>query len=396
MAEHACRTRGNAPCRVARHLALERLEERLLLSGATWTQTSPDGVEYLFEGAQITDAEVQLLMEHFGVAKAEGNYNTVVDGHGTGYRPPSAEDWDRIARDHVLVTGITPLGGDGEDSGILTAPASVDWSASQYFAPIGNQGDEGSCTAWAVGYYTKTFQEALEHGWDLSGASWVGGAPSVAYQDMIFSPDFLYHQINWGSDNGSSFYSAVNIVDTIGAATWSTMPYSQSDHTTWPSEAAWREAPIYRGDAGLQYLDVSSSVESLKTLLASGNLALMPVDAYNMPEMATLDNFFNWSLNHAQTIVGYDDSVAYTEEGEARTGAFKIANSWGDGWSGDGYWWLSYEAMMDRISQVMYYDDMTAYEPEVVAVFNITHSGRGDTYAYFGTGDPPRTTSSWT
>jgi hypothetical protein len=390
-----------------RAIRLEYLEQRTLFTLGGPNLGEPElltfhetwgGSEYVVEAHRMSQAELERYQDRLGVADERIDYNLILDGHGTGFRPPSDREWKAIGAEAIVVDSITPL-----ESGDAI-PAAVDWSTSQYFPPIGNQGGERSCTAWAFGYYVKTFQEALEHGWDLSGAVWEGGysgRPSAAYQDRIFSPDFLYHQINGGSDNGAGFYAAGDVIAGIGAATWSTMPNDPNDSTTWPGEAAWREAPIYRGSGSTNWMDVRSSVDALKTLLRGGNLAVMAVDAGDMYEMATLDNFDNANVNHAQTLVGYDDDWAYTEEGETRYGAFKVANSWGPTWSGettnDGRWWISYEAMQQRVRSVYYMTDRIGYLPETVAVFEIEHAIRGDTSVYVGMGpiDAPLATKKF-
>ncbi|NOZ20319.1 MAG: choice-of-anchor D domain-containing protein [Planctomycetes bacterium] len=326
--------------------------------------------------------ELAVLQAEVGVACGGVDADATVDGFGTGYRPPTEEEWQEMAGSLYITDDIQPLAGGME------APSSLDWLSTQYMPPVGSQGSEGSCTCWAYVYYSKTFQEALEHDWDLSGATWSGGAPTPAYQDHIFSPDFVYHQINGGGNNGTWGTDAVKVMRAIGAASWQTMPYSASDHTTWPSEAAWREAPIYRGTGSNHYMDIQSSVDGLKDLLAGGNLAQIAIDASDMFDMATLDNFDNTSINHMQTIVGYDDTKSYTEEGETRYGAFKVVNSWGPTWSGDGCWWISYEALMQRVRHVYYYDDLVDYQPELLSVFEISHAVRGDCTVTIGLGDP--------
>jgi hypothetical protein len=342
----------------------------------------PDGTEVVVGAHRLSQSELVAQQEQLGTASEGVNYNVIVDGHGTGYRPPTESEWATIAAEGLVIDEITRV-----DSR-LGDPPSVDWSTSQYFPPIGDQDGEGSCTTWAVAYYTKTFQEAMEHGWDLSGAAWEGGDhPSLAYQDEIFSPDFLFHQINGGyGPNGSSYYRAIEVIADIGAATWSTMPYNPGDSTTWPAEAAWREAPVYRGDGGYHFLDVSSSVDALKTLLAGGNLGMIAVDADDIHEMATLDNFHNTGINHAQTLVGYDDNWAYTEEGATHYGAFKVANSWGPTWLEDGCWWISYAALEQRVGEVYYMNDRSGYNPETIAAFEINHPVRGDTDVVVGLG----------
>lgn len=88
-------------------------------------------------------------------------------------------------------------------------------------------------------------------------------------------------------------------------------------------------------------------------------------------------------------IVGYDDNLEYTEEGETRYGAFKIANSWGvGGWENvdDCCYRISYEAMKQRVEYLQFYRDKIGYEPKLVASFNIDHSKRGECQVTFGIG----------
>jgi parallel beta-helix repeat protein len=341
------------------------------------------------------DFEIEELKRTFGVYQEETNYNPVIDGHGTGWRPPTEKAWTTIAHEGRIVDDIFLVGAQPS-----APPVSVDHSASIWFPPIGNQDGEGSCVAWAVGYYVKTFQEAKEHNWNLSDASWEGGYyghPTSAYQDRIFSPDFVYHLINNGVDSGSSFYDAINLVCEVGISSWKEMPYDPLDYVSWPSEEAWSEAPLYRADGStIDYLLLSTydDLQSLKNWIASGNLAVIGVDANQYPSLDndvwTLDNYLSPSVNHANTIVGYDDTVAYSEEGQTRYGAFKIANSWGVGeWENvpDGFYWISYEAMMQRVEDCMFFSDRIGYEPTVLSSFRIDHSMRSECSISIGMGD---------
>lgn len=338
--------------------------------------------------------EVERLKSKFGVGEADKNYNLLINGHGTGLKPPTEKQWKQIAANahFVDIVSLDPK---------IQIPSSIDHSAGPWFPPIGNQDGEGSCTCFAVGYYTKTFQEAKEHGWNLTGADWLGGYygyPTPEYQDKIFSPDFLYHLINWGFDYGSSFEDAIDVIAQIGAATWAKMPYDPRDHSRWPSEDAWKEAPFYRGHSNsYEYLELVSDEDilDLKNLLASGELAVIAIDASDYVRMTysdllTLDNFPNLNLNHANTVVGYDDTISYTEEGELRYGAFKIANSWGVGdWENvpDGFYWVSYEAMKQRVQWAIFFQDLIDYQPELVASFWIEHPRRSDCIVSVSMGD---------
>ena len=188
----------------------------------------------------------------------------------------------------------------------------------------------------------KTYQEAKEHNWDLSGATWDGGYyghPTVSYQDKIMSPQFVYSLVNRGVDEGTSFEKAISLVANIGVSSWQKMPYTTSDYTSWPSEAAWSEAPYYRSSKSpttYEYLiaNTDAGITSLKNWLAAGNLALIAVDADQYDYLTSQDlwptyTFDEDALNHANTIVGYDDNYTYNVSGVPHTGAFKMVNSWG-------------------------------------------------------------------
>ena len=344
---------------------------------------------------KITENELKELKHETGVYQDNVTYNEIINRHGTGLRPPTESEWAKIAEEALMVDKIFWV--DTSTS----VESYVDYANSSWFPPIGNQDGEGSCTTWAVVYYMKTFQEAKEHGWNLSGAVWEGGYygyPSVAYQDKIFSPDFVYHQINNGVDEGSSFDDAMDLVCSIGACTWEKMPYDPTDSVTWPSEEAWREAPLYRGNStGFEYmyLDTDFGIENLRNWIASGNLAAIAVDASDYDNLTsgdlwTLDNYVETELNHANTIVGYDDNFEYVEQDVIQYGAFKIANSWGvGGWENvpDGCYWISYEAMKQIVSYAYFYRDRVAYEPKVVASFKIDHAERDDCDMILGIGD---------
>lgn len=346
-------------------------------------------------GHWITSSDLARLKSIIGSSLDGENYNQLIDGHGTGLQAPSDEQWAKIADSAYVIDTISL-------KAATALPSAVDQSSESWFPPIGNQDGQGSCVAWAVGYYVKTFQEAKEHEWDLSEASWEGGYyghPSLAYQDKIISPSFVYNLINNGVDGGSSFYDAINLVCSVGACSWRKMSYDPSDCTSWPSEEAWREAPFYRGNSssGYEYMWLSNDEDltSLKNWIASGHLATIAVDAYQYSQLTdedvwTLDNYESPSENHANTIVGYDDSIEYTEEGAVRHGAFKIANSWGlGGWENvrDGCYWISYEAMKQRVEYCMFYHDMVDYRPELLATFRMDHSKRGECRTTVGMGN---------
>jgi len=253
------------------------------------------------------------MKETMGVYEEGRDYNEIINGYGTGLRPPSVEEWEEIANSWYE---MEPFGLQE------TLPVSLDHSSSIHFPPIGNQGNEGSCVAFSVGYYTATFYEACDRNWDLSGAQWVGGyygAPTVSYQDRILSPDFIYHQINKGSASaGSAYQDAMKLISNTGVSSWKEMPYNPNDSKTWPSESAWREAPRYRSHTNVMRVlrvENDQDIQTLKSYINAGYLISISIDAYKYENLTDKDvwntvNYKNPRTNHANTIVGFNDNLA--------------------------------------------------------------------------------------
>jgi len=378
----------------------------ILLIILTIVLVIPLNAELKLEIRQPTRNDIERLKELEGVYQEGVNYNQKIQGFGTGLKPPTEEEWERL-----LQTGRIAL----SRSITTVAPSSFDNSSFKWFPPIGNQGIEGSCVSWATGYYVKTFQEAYEHDWDLSGCSWQSrgyggyyGYPSTSYQDKIFSPDFIYHQVNDGEDNGSYYSDNMDLLENIGCATWKEMPYYQldsnpydshcGDSTSWPSEAAWREAPLYRSKTGYTYQWVDGTfgtINDLKDIISNTKLAVISINAnkfssLDVNDLWTTDSYTSTSRNHANTVVGYDDSYGpYTEDGATKYGAFKVANSWGTGgWENvsDGFYWISYAVMQQYVQYVYYFENENNYNPHRLAILEISHNKRGECDIEFGSG----------
>ena len=348
---------------------------------------------------KMSVTELQDYQDGIGIYQEGHNYNQLVGSHGTGLSPPTSSQWLDIAENAYVVDKIT----------YQSPPAEVDQSATSWFPPIGDQGQQGSCASFAIGYYCKTFQEAKEHSWNLTDARWTGGYAdgnvSADYQSEVMSPAFVYNLINGGTDAGSDFETPIRLLCNVGTCSWQNMPYYWQDYTRWPTENAWAEAPLYRSNStySYQYLYANSSqgVTSLKNWLAADNLAVIGIDAYdnlmnfhNSQDLFTTDNYQNGGLDHAATIVGYDDLFTYMENGVVHHGAFKIANTWGiGGWETipDGCYWISYDAIEELSSPdnpVVLFQDLTGYQPQILATFNIAHTARSDCNITFGLGTP--------
>ena len=299
-----------------------------------------------------------------GQSSGPGYLNAFVQpGSGRLFAELDPGDLDRVEIPYKVTNGTqfsepakvivaieeTPTGGRGnldqdpEEYGLIeldyfdlsSLPPFVDLSGN--FPSAGNQGRQGSCVGWATAYALKTYQERVEEGWEFS-------------PHTRFSPAWVYNQIRIPGpcdnpddrfDCGSYIHEALELFIRDGAATESTMPYNPSDYLAQPSFEARREAARYkaRGYRSLR------SLEHLKGALANRLPVVIGMPVYRsfrtLSGRAPVYNDLGGQSEggHAVTLVGYDDNRF--------GGAFKVINSWGQGWGDRGFFWLPYATVRD-------------------------------------------------
>jgi len=221
-------------------------------------------------------------------------------------------------------------------------PASVD--LGDHFPPVGNQGQYGTCVAWAVAYNGKTVLDGMDRG--LS----TGDLASEANQ---FSPKDLFTAIpdqqKAPDCNGTNFTFALDVLQERGVASMQTVPYTNlgdcsqgSLDPSWTQEASQNRIQYYR--------KIEPTVQSIKQNLAN-----------NIPVIfgaRLADNFMTWNSEavlsssttynnvgqhayHAMVISGYDDS-------KGPGGAFRVVNSWSAQWGDRGFIWIDYNYFINE------------------------------------------------
>lgn len=250
-----------------------------------------------------------------------------VDEFGLGMLPIDSRTYAGFEVGN-LSSGL--LGAPGEAP---TLPRRIDLSDN--FPPAGNQGSQGSCTAWATAYALKSYQERMEIGWSLTTSD------GHFDPNHVFSPAFIYNQINGGEDRGSRIDEALQLIVDQGAATWATMPYDPNDYRTQPSSLAFQEAANFKA-AEMKRAD---GTQAIKAALANRLPVVAGIFVYkSLYQLRGTNSVYqvadapcnpSGGCGHAVTIVGYDD--------DKYGGAFKIINSWGPGKGDNGYFWLPYQ-----------------------------------------------------
>ncbi|TAG30142.1 MAG: DUF4384 domain-containing protein [Sphingobacteriia bacterium] len=224
-------------------------------------------------------------------------------------------------------------------------PTSV--SLEKYAPTPGDQGEYGTCTAWAVGYGVATILYAKTHGL----------TDKALINKYAFSPSFLYEQIKDSSDNncqgGSSSVKALITLISTGDATLRTVPYTcgikaSANAKTEASDYKIGDVAILFAAKGLSKEDKyfkqeAEAIDLTKKALMEGS----PISiSYTLPKSFFAissavwtpdpsENFGDWKhSSHAMCVIGYDDNIA--------GGAFRVMNSWGANWGDKGFVWIRY------------------------------------------------------
>jgi len=232
----------------------------------------------------------------------------------------------------------------------------------QYCPPRLNQGQQGSCVAWASAYAARTivYNKAMDiieegsfesiDGRDSSVADFQEGV--IHKQKIAFSPAFMYNQIKIdGSDcQGSYIYRAMEQMLKGGALPFSQFAYTDQRCDKLPNADERKQALPYR-IKGFQRLTLGANEQrtdmvAMKQHLAQGSPIVigMMVGGSFMQAMegrdAWLPNEQDYAQRgfggHAMCVVGYDDFKF------GDSGGFLIMNSWGPEWGKNGMAWVPY------------------------------------------------------
>jgi len=211
-------------------------------------------------------------------------------------------------------------------------PVKVD--NRKWLPTIGNQGQYGTCVAWATAYNCRTYLYAKSHGLTTSS---INSSNTFSPADIFMALGSNDKGANCG---GSYFEAAFNKMISRGVATMSTAPYSSLSCNSSPSELWTTNAANYKIKSFREITPLKK--ETIKQYLAQGELVVFGAELgdefmyANDATVLTKQTSFNATGQHAYhalVCAGYDDT-------KGANGAFLVVNSWGTSWGDDGYIWV--------------------------------------------------------
>jgi hypothetical protein len=215
---------------------------------------------------------------------------------------------------------------------------------SQDMPPAGNQYYQNSCVAWALAYANYSYINHINNSCNYL-------TNNTFNSNCVFSPSYIYNQINGGQNIGTHFQDAFRIMQTQGVAPLGSMPYIPNNWTSQPDPNSRSIASNYKIDS---YWQLGISGDDLfidtKAFLAQNIpvVAAVIIDDY-LKKTSNFSNPYIWTnlygansqMRHAILIVGYDNSL----------NAFKFLNSYGQGWGNNGYGYISYNLFRQVIRE---------------------------------------------
>ena len=229
------------------------------------------------------------------------------------------------------------------------SPGSAD--LREWFSPIEDQGQIGSCTAHAgVGLVEYFERRAFGKHIDAS---------------RLFLYKVTRDLLHWEGDTGAFLRSTMMALVLFGVPPEEYWPYVEADYEKEPTAFSYAFAQSYQS---IQYyrLDAPNTpaeqlLVRIKDELGAGLPCMFGFTVYDsiaqadstgrIPAPAPGDKIAG---GHAVVAAGYDDKMRIRNSsrgGQESVGAFLVRNSWGAGWGEGGYGWLPYDYVLRGLAE---------------------------------------------
>jgi C1A family cysteine protease len=228
-------------------------------------------------------------------------------------------------------------------------PGSV--TLKQWFSPIEDQGQLGSCTANAsVGMLEYFERRAFGNHIDAS---------------RLFLYKTTRNLMQEKGDTGAFLRSAMGALVLFGVPPEEYWPYNIASFDKEPTAFCYAFAQNYQAISYYRLDPPGTTPDQLllriKTNLAAGLPSMFGFTVYSSISQAEqMGGKIPYPTKgekveggHAIVVAGYDDSMKIKNSlvgGTETTGAFLIRNSWGTSWGENGYGWLPYDYVLKGLA----------------------------------------------
>ena len=278
-------------------------------------------------------------------------------------------------------------------------PASVDNSRQKYFPPVFSQLGGSCAQASSIGYmFTYEMNLLLDR--------------SASEAENRFSYLFSWNFLNDGKDDGSFGWDGIRLSYRAGMMSEADFPRQSAAHQFyWASGYdKYLRALHYRALSIVDMpLGIKEQLQKVKEYLyndGKGHVLIFSsaargwkFDEYYDGPSETGYHCLMTSLptdgGHAMSIVGYDDTVECTFDGQTTYGAFIVANSYGSFYHDRGFYYLPYRFFLEPLPKdAILAKSVTGvkveyYEPRLVFKVNLDYTSRNDLSIVLGAADSP-------
>ncbi len=264
--------------------------------------------------------------------------------HYFGYIPDPPDERDFIFRAVQKVEQIPP---------------SMD--LREYCSPVRDQGQLGSCTAFAMGSGLREFMQNRVSPAPPPKPGCLAQLmnrilPKYTTSEVSLSPLFLYYEEralngNIYEDSGASMRDGMKVLNKLGCCSEVDWPYIIGKYTVEPEEHDYMGALDYR----ITVYSRLATLTDIKSALAVGNGVVFGFAVFEsfqsitdtgymlMPEYG--EQLLGW---HAVFVCGYKDDALWPGGGY-----LIVKNSWGDDWGNRGYFYMPYDYVsIDKVVDI--------------------------------------------
>jgi hypothetical protein len=218
----------------------------------------------------------------------------------------------------------------------------LSFSLKKYTPLPQNQGEYGTCVAWATAYMARSIMFAQKNNW----------TDRQKITQEAFSPYFVYQNIRTKEDKncqeGADLVSALQALKSRGTLPVKEFPVECSNPQMPPEMLKKAQKYSITDYKKLFVYGSKDKVLAVKKSIADGKPAVLGVscclesfknakDSIWIPKTTDDTSKLNYWNGHAVCVVAYDDQLQ----------AFEIMNSWGEKWANKGFIWVKYENFND-------------------------------------------------